>query len=229
MRKKELLVDVWNDVQLFLKKERDEVFYNERELQVALALYLENTERYKKIYLEYYVPVYDNNKNELLSDYPWKSEIRLDLVVAYGDYFIPIELKYKTKKIEDHNITRFGELVNDVDIIKDQSAQDLGCYHFWKDVKRIEVVTHHYNRVLGGIALFVTNDSNYFGKKKSNAAYYNFRLSDDNHGTLMQWINDPAIKKTHPNFGLSREYHPHWMAQTDTKLPDGFRCFYCLI
>ena len=82
----------------FFNVERHEPFYNERELQVKLASFLEQTKNYTHIYLEYYVPVKNNKKADLLPDYQWNSEIRMDIVVNYEDSYIPIELKYKTKK-----------------------------------------------------------------------------------------------------------------------------------
>ena len=221
--------DVWNDIKLFLNQEREEVFYNERELQVRLDLYLEKTQKYKKIYLEYYVPVHDNKANVILKDYIWESEIRMDIVVATNDSFIPIELKYKTKKIMNSYISRFGEDIEDVDIIKEQSAQNIGRYDFWKDIKRIEVVKTRFGKVLGDIALFLTNDSSYYKTRNGRPAYYNFRLSDDNDGSNMAWLNAPKIADEHPDFHLNDRYAPKWIDENDTALPDGWRCFYCLI
>lgn len=223
------LCDVWEDVKCFLNNERDEPFYNERELQVSLALFLEQTQHYKKIYLEYYVPVKDNNKTKLSEGYVWNSKIKMELVVVVGDNsYIPIELKYKIKKINEPRVMRFGESIEHVDIIKTHGAEDIGCYDFWKDVRRIELVQDHYSKVVGGIALFLTNDSLYYSPKKENL-YYNFRLSEDNNGSKMYWKDDSETKNTHPNFELDHTYLPKWLGENETKLPMELKCFYCLI
>ena len=224
-----LLKGVWEDIKSFLNVKRHEPFYNERELQVKLASFLEQTKKYTHIYLEYYVPVKNNKKDVLLSDYQWNSEIRMDIVVNYEDSYIPVELKYKTKKVRGCKISRFGEFINDVDIIKNQSAQDIGRYDYWKDVRRIEVVNSHYDKVVGGIALFLTNDPNYYKEKTRHSSFYNFRLTNDNDGSKMSWDNNPKIKETHPDFQLDKTYSPQWLNDKETKLPEGTRCFYCLV
>ena len=115
----------------FLESNND-LLFNERDFQMHLAAWLRNSSNaYDDVDVEYYVP-----KDEL-EGYVWDSELRLDIVVKKNDEFCPVELKYKTKKVE-RRIARFDEMLDDsIVIMKNQGAQDLGMYDFWKDVRRL--------------------------------------------------------------------------------------------
>lgn len=121
-----------------------------------LATYLKEVGTYDDVDLEYFVPT------NLLDGYKdlWDTELRVDILVRKGNEYCPIELKYKTKKIET-SLTRFGVDIADVVIVKDQGAQDLGMYGFWKDVKRIEMVKARFETVKSGLSVFLTNDVAY--------------------------------------------------------------------
>ena len=149
---KSLIDIVRADVMAFLES-NNELLFNERDFQMHLATWLRNsTNKYDDIDVEYYVPWQE------LKDYVWESELRLDIVVKKGDEYCPVELKYKTKKVE-RQISRFDEVMHDkVVVMKNQGAQDLGMYDFWKDVRRVELVRNRFERVKGGLAVFVTND-----------------------------------------------------------------------
>ena len=129
------------DVFAFLDS-NEELLFNERDLQMHLATWLrKSANRYDDVDVEYYVP-----KSEL-ENYIWDSELRLDIVVRKDGEYCPVELKYKTRKVE-RKITRFDEELNDkVVVMKNQGAQDLGMYDFWKDVRRVELVRNRFKRV----------------------------------------------------------------------------------
>ena len=99
------LIDiVRHDVFAFLEN-NNELLFNERDFQMHLATWLRNSQnRYDDVDVEYYVP-----KSEL-DDYVWDSELRLDIVVEKDGEFCPVELKYKTKKVE-RKISRFNDFV----------------------------------------------------------------------------------------------------------------------
>lgn len=226
-----LLKEVYEDILMFIEKEEQNVFFNERDLQMHLALYLQaSSKKYDDVEVEYYVPVFDKKKNKILKDYDWNSEIRLDIVVIKDNEFLPVEIKYKTKRISHPIIfKRFDKNVQDVNILKNQSAQDLGCYDFWKDVRRIEIIKKNYqDNVKGGIALFLTNDNYYWnGNIKESTACYNFRLSEMNQTLKKKWTNDVSIKVKHPNFNLDKSYKSEWI---DKKIfqdcpKEIFRCY----
>lgn len=68
---------VRNDITDFLTN-NEELLFNERDLQMHLALYLKDRglNKYDDIDLEYYVPYSE------LSNYIWKNELKLDIVVT---------------------------------------------------------------------------------------------------------------------------------------------------
>ena len=148
------LVDlVKEDVFEFLKK-NEELLFNERDFQMHLAIWLRSSaNHYDDVDVEYYVPWQE------LENYIWESELRLDIVVMKKGEYCPVELKYKTKKVE-RKISRFDEMLSEkVIVMKNQGAQDLGMYDFWKDVRRVELVRNRFEKVKNGLAVFVTNDA----------------------------------------------------------------------
>ena len=146
-----LIEIVQKDVFAFLES-YNELLFNERDFQMHLASWLRNSANaYDDVDVEYYVPWQE------LDGCVWQSELRLDIVVKKDKEYCPIELKYKTKKVE-RQITRFDEALHDnVVVMKNQGAQDLGMYDFWKDVRRVELVRQRFERVKGGLAVFVTS------------------------------------------------------------------------
>ena len=208
-----LLQRVKNDITDFLTKQKM-FFFNERDLQVNLALYLSNLkDKEYKVHLECHIPTSE------LNNYPWKeNNISIDLVVEKNGEYVPVELKYKTCSLpEGSKINRFGEPMCAKSIVKNQSAQDLGRYGFWKDVKRLELLKKKYEKkIAGGIVLFVTNDKSYaIQPQKESVGYYNFRMLDAQpiSGTL-KWKEHGEDCETTPqpyvNIELKNEYTPKW-------------------
>lgn len=199
------------DIEAFLES-REEKFFNERDLQMHLALYLERSNKYDKVEVEYYVP-----KSELLPEYMWDSEMKIDIVVRKDGKFVPIELKYKTKAIAGVHYKRFGEKISDDCIIKNQAAQNISKYDFWKDVRRLEILKKKFKNIHGGICLFLTNDQSYKSTPRDNAKCKNFSMNPSSlHGTNMNWQGDAP--KSRPNFTLDREYYTRWYDSSETNL-----------
>ena len=200
------LIDiVRRDVFAFLES-NDELLFNERDFQMHLATWLRNSaNHYDDVDVEYYVP-----RSEL-ENYVWDSELRLDIVVKKDGEYCPVELKYKTKKVE-RQITRFDEVMHDrVVVMKNQGAQDLGMYDFWKDVRRVELVRKRFAKVKGGLAVFVTNDPLYAKASRSTSNNYLFGMAEGAHGTAKHWQNpDSTCAKTHPDFEVEQEYRIAW-------------------
>lgn len=216
------LVDlVRNDVCAFLKS-NNELLFNERDFQMHLATWLRGSDNnYDDVDVEYYVP------RQELDNYVWNSELRLDIVVKKGGEYCPVELKYKTKKVE-RKISRFDEdLTSNVVVMKNQGAQDLGMYDFWKDVRRVELVRNRFERVKGGLAVFVTNDEFYTKGSKETSNNYLFNMSAGKaHSKQKHWANpESTCAKTHPNFDVEREYSIEW----HNKLVDGVKFHYCIV
>lgn len=216
------LVDIVRaDVFAFLES-NEELLFNERDFQMHLATWLRNfSNRYDDVDVEYYVPWQE------LEGYVWESELRLDIVVKKDGEYCPVELKYKTKKVE-RQITRFDEVMHDkVVVIKNQGAQDLGMYDFWKDVRRVELVRNRFERVKGGLAVFVTNDVFYTKGSKESSNNYLFNMSVGKaHSRQKHWANpESTCAKTHPNFEVEKEYAVEWHERG----VDGVEFYYCIV
>ena len=219
------LIDlVRNDVRAFLES-NDELLFNERDFQMHLATWLRNSaNRYDDVDVEYYVPWQELQK---VGKYVWESELRLDIVVKKDGEYCPVELKYKTRKVE-RKISRFDEdLTADVVVMKNQGAQDLGMYDFWKDVRRVELVRNRFERVKGGLAVFVTNDGFYTKGSKESSNNYLFGMAGEAaRSTKKYWANpESTCAKTHPNFEVERAYSIEWR----TREIDKVEFYYCIV
>lgn len=214
------------------------IFSNELHLKMHLAHFLED--RGYNMFYEYYVPA-----ASLHGNYPWHNrygnpqELYLDLVVYDSDEFVPIEVKYKTRKL-NQNTSVFNVKGSGVNILRDQGAQDLGVYSFWKDVCRLELVCNTYQSVVhNGIALFVTNDPAYSDRTgvnpKTNAKYdyYDFRMTNgrQNINGSMGWQNKNSnLAKKNPGFDFTGTYSIKWNPIGNHSTPRGRGDFsYCLV
>ena len=207
------------DIRRYLDK-NTELLFNERDLQMHLAQHLINSGHYDDVDVEYYVPY------EELDNYIWKNELKLDILLRKKQEFLPVELKYKTKK-HSKQLLRFGEQLNDaVDVLKNQGAQDLGMYDFWKDVRRMELVRNRFNAVKHGLAVFVTNDKQYLNKCKDTSNNYRLSMEGGLHDRVKHWQQpESTCAKTHPDFDLDNEYTIHW----STSSYEGVEFYYCIV
>ena len=216
-----MLVDIVRaDVFAFLKS-NDKLLFNERDFQMHLATWMRNsTNHYDDVDVEYYVPWQE------LEGYVWESELRLDIVVKKDGEYCPVELKYKTKKVE-RQISRFDELLGEkVVVMKTQGAQDLGMYDFWKDVRRVELVRNRFERVKNGLAVFVTNDAFYTKGSKTTSNNYLLNMNEGVHSTQKHWTNpESTCAKSHPDFEVEREYTIEWHERG----VDGVEFYYCIV
>ena len=217
-----LVGQVRADVAAFLTS-NTELFFNERDFQVHLALYLKGliqngAPKYDDVELEYFLP------GDALQEYTWEEKsLRLDIVVCSRGEFVPVELKYKTKTIPDYFISRFGEEFTS-DVLKTQSAQNLGCYEVWKDVRRVELVRRRYRAVPGGLAVFLSNDPSYWKETvRQGSAYLGFSVQEGSHPRLKSWHQEVKIKQDYPEFEVEQEYAVHW--QDAGMQQDTFRFF----
>ena len=140
--------------------------------------------------------------------------------------FLPVELKYKTKSVRK-NLLRFGEQVAaEVEIMKNQGAQDLGMYDFWKDVRRIEIVRKRFKSIKNGLAVFVTNDPAYLKAGRESSNHVMFSMTEGPHGKVKHWRDkESTCCKTHPDFEVEKEYTIHW----DSREIEGVQCHYTIV
>lgn len=210
---------VKDDVSKFLWNLK-ELLFNERDLQMQLAVYLRGTEHYDDVDVEYYVP------QTVFGDaYLWNSQLYLDIVVRKGKEFFPIELKYKTKKITT-DLPRFNEALQNVDIVKNHGAQDLGMYDYWKDIHRIEMVRNRFVAVKNGLAVFMTNDDKYIRKGKDTSNHILFDMTEGSHSIQKHWLNDKAKSANgRPNFDVEQCYFIKW----NDRIIEGHSFYFCMV
>lgn len=199
-----LINSVHFDVKQFLETTK-ELLFNERDFQMHLATYLRQTGHYDDVDVEYYVPLSE------LDDYVWNNELRIDVLTRKDEEFLPIELKYKTRSVWKQ-LPRFGEnLSSEVEVMKNQGAQDLGKYDFWKDVRRIELVRKRFKSIKNGLAVFLTNDPAYLKSGRDTSNHLKFSMTEGAHGKEKHWLDNESIcSKMHPNFDVEKEYSIHW-------------------
>lgn len=148
--------------------------------------------------------------------------------------FIPIELKYKTKKYEEEG----------VELLKDHGARDLACYDFWWDTKRIELLKKEKSKLshknfpnyfirepwlqnfVKGFAVMVTNDKSYQREhKKSCAKEFCLNSSDGvGQGKTLNWINNrlhPYYENTWRDMPLifDTQYPCKWLIDIKSPAP----------
>lgn len=208
------------------------VFSNERDLQVKLAIWLESRAgHYTMVDTEYCVPTSElrergyriprkaDNPGEF-PDFPWHNEISLDIVVARGDEYAVVELKYFTRPVKwEEKI--FGEtLLTTTTLLKDKAAVDVAMYGYCKDIRRIELVTEVFPKVCGGIALIVANNHTLWEKPKGAPLYLPFSLHENNafRKGFHAWSagGSEKFKSERPGFNTRSEYTWHWH---DTPIP----------
>ncbi len=201
-----------NDIEGFLKNFND-VLLSEIHLEVLLALHLKETGNYQDVYAEYTFP-----KKVLGKEYQWGKEndkVSVDLVIYKDDEYIPIELKFKTRK-EELNINLFG-CDKKIELAM-QGARNNTSYDFWKDVKRIEIIKNKFAYVKAGIVLFVTTDERYKKEPEKGSQYAPFSTHEKRvlkAGTKLAWDERKTKvsknKKTrHPEFTVSHDYELNW-------------------
>lgn len=210
---------VRSDVKQFLDI-NNELLFNERDLQMHLAVFLRQTGHYDDVDVEYYVPLSE------LRGYIWNNELRMDVMVRKGKEFLPIELKYKTKSMYKR-LFRFGESIStEVEVMKNQGAQDIGKYDFWKDVRRIEIVRNRFESINNGLAVFVTNDPVYLQSGRETSNHIKFSMTEGRHGKEKHWIDTRSTCcKTHPDFEVENDYSIQW----NTKTVEGISMYYTLL
>lgn len=213
---------VQQDIFAFLES-NEELLFNERDFQMHLATWLRKSANdYDDVDVEYYVP-----KTEL-PNYVWDSELRLDIVVKKDGEYCPVELKYKTKKVE-RQISRFDEILDDkVVVMKNQGAQDLGMYDFWKDVRRIELVRNRFAKVKGGLAIFVTNDALYTKASRPESNNYLLNMNEGKHSVIKHWQNENsacAKMNSYKSFEVEKEYSINWHHRNVDNIP----FHYCVV
>lgn len=200
-------------------KQKHRFFVSEADFQASFTWELAQVFQDRpdvKIYREFPVRVYDTK---------WRT-IYIDiLVVADGQRF-PIELKYKTARIDSDALYEdTGIPVRD--ILKPQGAEDEGCYDCWKDISRIEKLVNS-GFAHSGIFICIANDKYYWsGKCGVNAQAYVFRMNPGNkcsgeyNWNLSNCANPEKLLKARPNLHIKNAYEFAWQDFYDIQAQNG--------
>jgi hypothetical protein len=155
------------------------VYTSERDFQLALAMKFE--EEYGNVVCEY-TPDYLSKVEE-----DKKSRIHIDLMLCKDH--IPIELKYRTKKVKGKSCFDNGTQYDFS--LTDQGAHDEGSYGFWRDICRIKEYIDHDSSCQKGYVVFLTNDKWYkepdYSKNKTH--YEKFCIEKKESDTLDGWVS----------------------------------------
>ena len=174
-----------------LKRKRT-IFSLEADFQFALAWEIKELYPEAEMRLEWIPPTRPNTY--------------IDIVVFIDNKFIPIELKYTTKKAD---VTVGSERF----VLKSQGAKDLRAYAFLKDVSRIEQLKQDYPDTFAtGYAVMLTNDPSSFATPKETANYSNFSLaSGSTKGGVIGWLDStkPSANGL-PALNLTGKYPIEW-------------------
>lgn len=195
---------VKEDIADFIRSQNT-LMFNERDFQVQLALHLASQRHYDDIEIEYFVP------NSLAEGYDWDSNLYIDIVVCKGDEYVPVELKYTTREVRK-DISRFGQTLPDVPIIRNQGADNNIRYNFWKDVRRLELIGKIFPKVHNGLAVMLTCDPAFLKEHRPTVASYPFSMNEGftAGGGVMDWTGEVKARDNHRPFLLENEYTVHW-------------------
>jgi hypothetical protein len=186
---------------------RTEFFIREQDIQLYLANQFVKSSFFDNVFIEYHVP------RNLIGNYPWTdiSNIYIDILLEKGNKFYPIEIKYKTKS-QVLPFLVFGENINVT--LGQHGAQNIGCYDFWKDVKRIELFHSTFQNVERGFALFVSNDLTYKNAPLNpNVGYAPFSIHEGRsiqNNSFLNWNGNIAVANGRPGLTTDYEYNINW-------------------
>ncbi len=184
---------------------RNNFFLRELDIQIYLTSYFVNTNFYDNVFVEYHIP------SNLIPNYFWGDNIYIDIVLEKDGLFYPIEIKFKTQAQELPLIV-FGDNINVA--LGQQGAGNIGCYDFWKDVKRIEMFEETFNNVERGLVLFVSNDNTYQAAPgNANVGYAQFSIHQGRMipiNSILNWNGNLAVANGRPPINTNYAYTINW-------------------
>ena len=199
-------------------KDRRPVFHSEADFQFEFAWEIKQIHADYQIRLEY--PVRLKRLKKTRNRQKDKNEYIDIVVITDKNEWIPIELKYKTKK-HKFDLSSHKRKLEDVELT-DQSATDHGRYWFWNDVSRIEALLEEgygNKNWVEGHAIILTNEENYWDKDGAGTSWKNFTLKkmpkrDENK--QLKWVDTTRVKnydklcQDKPSLYIQHDYTLEW-------------------
>ena len=184
---------------------RRPVFHSEADFQFALAWEIRSMVPHAELRLEY-PPPHD-------------PATAVDILVRVNKDVYPIELKYKTKSFS-------AKINGEVFHLKKHSAKDVGCYDFWKDVRRVEKLAAVLDEFSEGFVIMLTNDPTYWRPPaNSDAGYADFSIHTGAVKTgEMTWAEHLSAGTTRGReqaLVLENTYEIFWHNYSDLQAPNG--------
>ncbi len=203
--RQQILTEIINALNL-----RVDYFLREEDVKLYLANHFILTSLFDNVFIEYHIP------NNLLPAYPWAdiNNVYIDIVLEKDGQFYPIEIKYKTvAQVLPYFVFGQAQPVT----LGQHGAQNIGCYDFWKDVKRTEIFSSTFPlQVSRGIVLFISNDLSYQNAPlNQGVGYAQFSIHQGRGviaGTFLNWNGNLAIANGRPGFVLNHNYSLNWTA-----------------
>ena len=172
----------------------------------------------------------DSKGRVVILEYP---EQKKDRIIYYDIYVREqsgeahlIELKYRTKKLKD-DITRHGNGFK----LKNQGAQPIGRYLFFKDISRLE---HQHIANLCSYCIMLTNDPSYYNQNDNAESGIDKEFKIGNGNKIKKgehsWAEgtSPSITSKFPDLkdkkNLEHDYDVVWK-----KYPCGYEGFKYLL
>lgn len=197
---------ILNQIILALCK-RNNFFIREQDIQLYLANHFINSHLFDNVFIEYHVP------SNLIVNYPWAdiNNIYIDIVLEKDGQFYPIEIKYKTVA-QVLPFMVFGQNANV--ILGQHGAQNIGCYDFWKDIKRIELFEQTFQNVERGVVMFVSNDLTYQNAPLNpNVGYAPFSIHQGRVipiNSFLNWNGNLAVANGRLGLTTNYAYNINW-------------------
>lgn len=171
------------------------IFHSEADFQHALAWSIHKTFPDADVRLEFPLEVGGR-------------QFHVDIWVSRPGASLAVELKYKTRRLT----TRIAQ---ESFRLKDQAAQDLARYDFFKDVYRLEQVSRK-SPTTTGLAIFLTNDSAYWNRPTRQAPVdAQFRIHEGRiaSGTLTWGVGASAgtVRGREEPIRLAADYRLAWI------------------
>ncbi len=205
-----------------MKEITKRVFTSEVDFQLEMALAIKRIYTEATVICEY--PICTDGK-ELEVEYSPKEDkdaaynaekvksrrIHIDIVVLLGGKYYPIELKYRTAKIEKCKLAEDEQASFS---LVSQGAHDAGCYGFVRDICRIAEMKKVFGENFGeGYAVFLTNDGKYWETIPNDRDYREIWLVDrnsrptivknDEKGCVVAKVNGMFRKLVVPEYDVS--------------------------
>lgn len=181
-----------NRLMVDLAKRRP-VFHSEADFQHELAWQIHLSGQSSELRLERSIEV-DGQR------------LSVDILALIGKVWLAFELKYLTKLLD---VTEQGERF----VLRNQAAQDIRRYDFWKDVSRLEKLGAEGNARLG-YAIAITNDQGYWRKSNKETMDQSFRMHDGRVSDGdMAWKNSTGpgtMRGREKPIRLGRRYTISW-------------------